>query len=287
MGPLGAAPRPPAATWDLAGRVVANGPVSQGLRVLDVELPRAIDFLPGQFAMLNLTGPARLVFRRPFSILATAGRTISFLYRAIGRGTSLMAGLAPGAAVECLAPLGQPFPAPAAATPPVLILAGGVGLPPLYAWFARYRRPADLACFGGRDLDDVPWDLVPPPWQVSVDRLDGAAARSVFHGLVTELALACVGEPGDATPRLVLACGPTPLLRAAARLARERGWPCRVSLEEHMGCGYGVCKGCVVPVRDPGPPGWRHATSCTEGPVFDAALIDWDRFGHAAAGGPA
>jgi dihydroorotate dehydrogenase electron transfer subunit len=126
---------------------------------------------------------------------------------------------------------------------------------------------------------------------VSVDRHEHVpAGRAAHHGLVTELALAELDRAGRARPRLVLACGPTPLLRAAALLARDRGWPCQVSLEEHMGCGYGVCKGCVVPVRlgEPGSDSWRNANSCTEGPVFDAELIDWERFGaHHATGGAA
>jgi dihydroorotate dehydrogenase electron transfer subunit len=275
-------------SWDLTGRVTANEAVSSGLLRLDVELPREVPFQPGQFAMINLTGPGQLVFRRPFSILALEGRSIAFLYRVVGRGTELMAGLRPGDALDCLAPLGRPFAAPAADTPPVVVLAGGVGLPPLHAWFARHGRPGDLACFGGRDGADVPWGLLPEPWQVSVDRdEDIPAGRRAHLGLVTELALAALGSEASG-PRLVMACGPTPLLRAAARLARERDWPCQVSLEEHMGCGYGVCKGCVVPVHDrQALAGWRNANSCTEGPVFDAADLDWDRFGAHHHGGTA
>ncbi len=278
-------------TWDLTGRVTANAPVSSGLLRLDVELPRSVTFEPGQFAMLNLTGAGQLVFRRPFSILASDGRTMSFLYRVVGRGTERLADLEPGEAVDCLAPLGKPFAAPDAATPPVVILAGGVGLPPLHAWLSRHGRPGDLACFGGRDGGDVPWSLLSDEWRVSVDRdVDIPAGRQAHHGLVTELALSELERDGDPGPRLVMACGPTPLLRAAAMLARDRDWPCLVSLEEHMGCGYGVCKGCVVPVRldGPGDSGWRNANSCTEGPVFDAADLDWERFGaHHATGGAA
>ena len=270
---------------------MANTAVSSGLLRLDLELPRPVDFAPGQFAMLNLTGAGQLVFRRPFSILANAGPVISFLYRIVGRGTVRLGELRPGEPVQCLAPLGRPFAAPGPDTPPVLILAGGVGLPPLHAWYARHGRPQDLACFGGRDGADVPWDLLPEPWRVSVDRLEAMpGGREAHHGLVTELGLAELERRGDPGPRLVLACGPTPLLRAAAALARERGWPCHVSVEEHMGCGYGVCKGCVVPVLQDAASGggWRNANSCTEGPVFDAASLDWDSFGahHATGGAP-
>ena len=274
------------ATWDLPGRVTANDVVSSGLRRLDVALPRAVPFAPGQFAMLNLSGAGRLVFRRPFSILAADGAAMSFLYRIVGRGTALLADVRPGDVVDCLAPLGHPFPRPDATTPPALVLAGGVGLPPLHAWHARWGRPDDILCFGGRDGADVPWTMLPDPWRISVDHdRDLAAGRTAFTGLVTQLAQEELARRADPGPRLVLACGPTPLLRAAATLARERGWPCHVSLEEHMGCGYGVCKGCVVPVLDDGPAGWRNAPSCTEGPVFDAADLDWARLGAAPDGG--
>jgi len=227
--------------------------------------------------MLNFVGPSQLVFRRPFSILSVADNTMSFLYRVVGRGTRQMAELRLGDSLQCLAPLGQPFPAPSDL--PVVILAGGVGLPPLHAWLKSHGRPGDVACFGARDGADVPWDLLKEGWHVSVDHLqDIPDGQRAYHGLVTEAALEAVGDQDG--PCHVLACGPTPLLEAAAKLASSRGWPCHVSLEEHMGCGYGVCKGCVVPVITDLAPGWRNATSCQEGPVFDAALLDWNRYIH-------
>jgi dihydroorotate dehydrogenase electron transfer subunit len=262
--------------WDLVGAVRRNGPVSDGLLRLDLGLPRDVAFAPGQFAMLNLVGPAEMVLRRPFSILASEGDEMSFLYRVAGRGTALLAAARAGDRVACLAPLGVSFPAPTSGLP-VLLLAGGVGVPPLHAWWARHRRPADLAFFGGRDGGDVPWDLL-EGWRVSIDRAggvpDGCAA---YVGLVTDLCLQDHARAGLTGPYQVLACGPTPMLRAAATMAAARGWPCLVSVEEHMGCGYGVCKGCVVPVHSAGDT-VRNAMSCEEGPVFDAASLAWDRF---------
>jgi dihydroorotate dehydrogenase electron transfer subunit len=179
-----------------------------------------------------------------------------------------------------LGPLGRPFPGLEEGTPVVLI-AGGVGLPPLAAWLARQSGPAGTkiqAFFGARDGADVPWDLLGDRWSVSVDEMrDVPEGRRAWQGLVTELVASCE-DLTDGVTRMVLACGPTPLLKAAARLAATRGWPCWLSLEEHMGCGYGVCKGCVVPVHDParGPEGRRNATCCEEGPVFNAADLAWD-----------
>jgi dihydroorotate dehydrogenase electron transfer subunit len=262
--------------------VTANAAVSQGLVRLDARFDRPLDFLPGQFAMLNLVGPAALVFGRPFSILASADGIVSFLYRVVGRGTAALRQLAPGDRLDCLGPFGRSFPVPAPAAP-ALLIAGGVGLPPLHAWLDRFGGPDDLAFFGGRDGGDVPWELLGDRWGVRVDDPGGVPERrAAWHGVVTGLAGERTAELSG--PRTVLACGPVPLLRAAAELARRRDWPCWLSLEEHMGCGYGVCKGCVVPVLAPDQAdGWRNATCCEDGPVFRADAIAWERYGVAAA----
>lgn len=261
------------------GVVISNEPVSSGLVRLDLELDLPIAFQPGQFAMLNLAGAASLVFSRPFSIFAAEGRRISFLYRMVGSGTIAMGALTAGDSMTCLGPLGRPFPQPET-DQPVVLIAGGVGLPPLAAWLARRNNDPGLeiqAFFGARDGADVPWDLLKDQWDVSVDSLgDVPDGRGAFEGLVTDLAANCRVFQ-DGRKRVVLACGPTPLLKAAARFAEERSWDCWLSLEEHMGCGYGVCKGCVVPVLDPdnGPDAQRNATCCEEGPVFNASVLAW------------
>jgi len=66
-----------------------------------------------------------------------------------------------------------------------------------------------------------------------------------------------------------------------------------------MGCGYGACKGCVIPVLTEMPAGlapgdvvapddaaWRNATCCQEGPVFNAEQIDWRRLVRSERTGP-
>ncbi len=252
------------------GVVAANRLVSSSFHRLDIDLGRPFTFRPGQFVMVNGAGPRALTFSRPFSILAAEGSVLSLLYRVVGRGTAELAAMAPGDAVSVLGPLGEPFPEPMAAQVTIL-LGGGVGLPPVHAWWRRWGRPGDVACFGARSGAEVPWDLLGDAWRVSVDDPDGLApGRRAEVGVVTTL-VPEAGELPATSPVVVLACGPLPLLRAAAALARARGWRCLVSLEEHMGCGYGVCKGCVVRVADGA--GERNATCCHDGPVFDAADV--------------
>jgi dihydroorotate dehydrogenase electron transfer subunit len=260
------------------GVVATNNRVSTGLILLEIDIDRELDFLPGQFAMLNLTGPQKRTFGRPFSILSCTGNRVGFLYRIVGGGTADLATLVPGREMTLLGPLGTPFPAPTDEQPAVL-LAGGVGLPPVLAWWHRYARPGDLAFFGGRDPGDLPADLLPESWALSVDEVGNTpSARPLWTGRVTELATKDLASQ-DRPTSMVLACGPLPLLAAAGRLAAEQRWDCFVSMEEHMGCGYGACKGCVIPVHSLDPVGenWRNATCCQEGPVFRSESILWDR----------
>lgn len=76
----------------------------------------------------------------------------------------------------------------------------------------------------------------------------------------------------DAHPDAVVAtCGPTPMMKAAASMARERGQACWLCLEEQMGCGAGVCRACVVAAAD----GSCMRTVCKDGPVFSLEEIDY------------
>jgi dihydroorotate dehydrogenase electron transfer subunit len=64
------------------------------------------------------------------------------------------------------------------------------------------------------------------------------------------------------------------MMAAVADLARQTCLPAQVSLETPMACGVGICFTCVASVRDDrGRSDYRR--TCIEGPVFDAARIDW------------
>lgn len=272
----------------LLARVRRNEPVSSGLLLLELEPEppaRATSaepdfYFPGQFVMLNRPGARAWTFGRPLSILDWDAGRLRFLYRVVGRGTAELAGLDPGAELTLLGPLGRPFPADTAGLTPVLI-AGGVGLPPVWSW--RMRRPGEdrervRAYFGARDRDDAPLSLLTEGWTVAVEKRPAEPDPALRRGLVTDVVRADLEGPEFDGACSVLACGPAAMLAAVRDLCAERNWDCWLSLEEHMGCGYGVCKGCVVPVVDAGAKdGWRPATCCQEGPVFASGELAWDR----------
>ena len=69
----------------------------------------------------------------------------------------------------------------------------------------------------------------------------------------------------------IFSCGPTPMLRAVAAVAKEFNLPCQVSLEEYMACAVGGCAGCVVKVETEDGPAMKRV--CVDGPVFEAASV--------------
>ena len=65
---------------------------------------------------------------------------------------------------------------------------------------------------------------------------------------------------------IVCACGPMPMLNAIAKICAQYEVPCRVSLEQRMGCGVGACVVCSCMTVRNGQE--LYARVCKDGPVF-------------------
>ena len=248
----------------------------------------------GQFAHLSCA--AELPLRRPLSIQRAdaASGTIEILYKVVGAGLERLAAAAPGERLSCLGPIGRGFE-PDPARPRSLLIGGGVGMPPvvflaetLHAQAAQGFRP--LALLGSEipfPFRERPSTLLVPGmpdgtiaahpllerWGVASRLASGAGFAGCFHGHVTELARQWLRtlSPAAQAEVAVYACGPTPMLAACARLAREFRVPCQVSLEEFMACAVGGCAGCTVEVATPAGPAMKRV--CVDGPVFDATAV--------------
>jgi dihydroorotate dehydrogenase electron transfer subunit len=225
---------------------------------------------PGQFAHVRILPLKEALLRRPFSIFQVSGVTLSILYKSIGRGTEALSRMGPGEELSLIGPLGHGFtvPAPAGETP--LLVAGGYGMAALYM-LAQRSAHKGIAFVGGRRRADIlcEEEFRALGWEVRATTEDGSHGE---QGLVTQ---ALLTELQRRTPgRKIFACGPTPMLKAVGRLAAKFKLPAELSLDEHMGCGIGVCLTCVVPIK--AGEGWEYQRSCTEGPVFDARQIAWE-----------
>jgi dihydroorotate dehydrogenase electron transfer subunit len=275
--------------------VVRNRPLTGGHFLLDLHAPRQAQATrPGQFAMVRLLEHSDVLLRRPMSIFDVKPRAIQdgestngapaeiiqLLYKIVGRGTRLMATLKPGDQVELLGPLGHGFfeeeylPV-AQAADEVLHVAGGIGIAALLLparQIAKTRLHQRLF-FGGRTCDDL---VGTEDFEGSVEAMvlateDGSKGHKGYVTGPLEKYLA--GHPKGKF--LLMACGPWAMLRATVDLAQRYGQPCLVSMENRMGCGLGVCLGCSIRVEGTGHAAYERV--CTEGPVFRAERVIWER----------
>jgi len=243
--------------WDDHRMVLLDREVRGERGVLVFEAPSLAEALrPGQF--LNLEAPGRLL-RRPMAPAVMAGKVLVFL-RARGPGTRALLGLAPGAEIRALGPLGNGFPLPRGRA---VLVSGGTGVGPLLFWarLLSSRGHEVLFLHGARDGSE---GFLLPYLRASGARVrffteDGSLGEL---GLPTDR-LSSVLRPGDT----LYAVGPEPMMAAAARVAAKMGLPAYVSLEAHMACGVGSCLSCRVELKS-GP-----AHVCRQGPVFPAEEV--------------
>jgi dihydroorotate dehydrogenase electron transfer subunit len=67
------------------------------------------------------------------------------------------------------------------------------------------------------------------------------------------------------------------MMKRVAEIAAQFKTRCLVSLEAPMGCGFGVCVGCVVAVNTGGPLDYgSYKRVCTDGSIFPAEAIRWE-----------
>ena len=192
------------------------------------------DMLPGQFVEVRVDGSPSTFLRRPISInyVDRAQNQLWLLVATVGEGTKTLATLQPGAVLNCVLPLGNGFTS--ASSGQKVLLVGGDLL--MLDEFKKYGR-------------------------VFTTTEDGSAGEKGFvtnHSILQQ-------EQFDR----ISTCGPTPMMKAVARLAREKGIDCEVSLENLMACGVGACLCCVEKTTE------GNLCVCKEGPVFNINRLLW------------
>ncbi len=235
--------------------------LAEGVYYLAVHAPKiAAAARPGQFVDIRILTGA-FILRRPVGVVAADRENgiVAFIYRVIGRGTRAMAKLKAGDTVNLLGPLGNGF---SMEHKHPLIVGGGMGLSPLFFYAAGMKGKADVL-MGGRSEEEVFWRslFAGIAKNIHITTDDGSVGTK---GFVTELLPKLLSEGSyDA----VVVCGPDPMMKAVAAIAKEKGTPCQVSLERRMGCGLGACLSCSIDTAH----GRRKV--CKDGPVFPAEEV--------------
>ena len=224
------------------------------------------DMLPGQFVEIRVDGSPSTFLRRPISInfVDKANNELWLLVAAVGDGTKKLAQLQAGDLLNCLLPLGNGFTLPQHQDEKILLVGGGVGVAPLLYMGAEMQLKGCEPTFllGARTkVDLLMLDIFNRYGRVYVTTEDGSEGEKGFvtnHSILEQ-------EQFDR----ISTCGPTPMMKAVARLAKDKGIACEVSLENLMACGLGACLCCVEKTTE------GNVCVCKDGPVFDVQRLLW------------
>ena len=252
----------PAANYNAA--VLANGAAGENVMLLTARWDETTPAPAcGQFYMLRAWKAEEApLLSRPISVhrFDREKKEISFLYEVRGTGTQKLAALRPGDTVALTGPSGRGFPVYGTLGGAVALVGGGIGTAPMY------QVTRELAAAGVRPdvffgFRDAPYCMEEYRSIANLVKVSTDTGAVGFHGFVTQLY-----DPADYDA--VLVCGPTVMMKNAARLCAEKGTPCFVSLEKKMACGIGACLGCTCETKS-----GEGKSVCKNGPVFDATEV--------------
>lgn len=250
-------------------KVIENNRLSDSYSLLKLtpmvgELP---DIYPGQFVQVQVKNSATTYLRRPISVhfVDYATSQLWLLVRRAGEGTEGIIKSEVGSTLNLVLPLGGMFDTPSKKDARLLLIGGGVGVAPMLYFGAYlvnegYKPEFLLAAKSEADLLQI--DEFKKYGTVHISTDDGSVGE---RGLVTQHSV-LKSDNLD----FIYCCGPMPMMKGVAAIAKELNVECEVSLENLMACGVGACLCCVEDTVDSG-----HVCVCTEGAVFNIKRLKW------------
>lgn len=210
----------------------------------------------GQFINIKLDG---LYLRRPISVCDKDDKSVTIIYKVVGKGTEQMAKMSPGEQLDVLTGLGNGYDLSLSGDKP-LLLGGGVGVPPLYLLAKQLKNQGKnvSVVLGFNTKSEVFYEdeFKKLGCNVTVTTVDGSYG---VKGYVTN------AYPNEYT--YFYTCGPEPMLKSVYKTTVTSG---QMSFEERMGCGFGACMGCSCKTIT----GYKRI--CKDGPVMKKEEILWE-----------
>lgn len=222
---------------------------------------------PGQFVEMRVDCAPHTYLRRPISIhdVDFQNNAITLLIQEIGEGTRILCNLVKQDVVNMIYPLGNGFTLPDDKGENVLLIGGGVGIAPML-YFGKVLKNKNIRNTFLAGFKTAKETALLSHYNETFERIcittnDGSSGQK---GFVTDHDV-WEKEKFDR----IYACGPLPMMKAVAKIARERGVWCEVSLENTMACGIGACLCCVENTKD------GNVCVCKDGPVFNINKLLW------------
>jgi dihydroorotate dehydrogenase electron transfer subunit len=238
--------------------IKGNQAVAPGCYLLSLEGDASAVAASGQFVQLALPGR---YLRRPISICDYDARHLLLLYKVVGAGTDQLSEMKVGEQIEVISGLGNGF-CPENTAQKALLVGGGMGVAPLYR-LAKDLLAAGKAVhviLGFNTAAEVCLETEFKALGVDVTISTADGSKGV-KGFVTD-AIQTLAQDYD----YFYTCGPMVMMKAVCQLCPTEG---EASLEERMGCGFGICYGCTIKTAK----GAKRV--CADGPVFAKGDLLW------------
>lgn len=256
----------------IKGQIISQTEIAEDIYDMWIETELAETAGAGQFVCLYPLGESTLL-PRPISICESDRETgrLRLVYRAAGKGTREFSRYHTYKKIQILGNLGNGFPLEAARGKRVLLMGGGIGIPPMLQTAKDLKAEGSCASvtavLGYRNSQTFLKEDLEQYASVYTASEDGSEG---VKGNVMD-AIKAYGLEGD----VIMACGPMPMLRAIRQYAMEQGIEAYISLEERMACGVGACLGCVCKTKEKDSHSHvNNARICTDGPVFRAEDVE-------------
>jgi dihydroorotate dehydrogenase electron transfer subunit len=236
--------------------IIENTPLTDSVMRMRLRGDTSEITRPGTFVNIKLDG---LYLRRPISVCDVEGDVLTIIYKVVGHGTEQMREMTEGK-LDVLTGLGNGYDTEKSGEK-VMLLGGGVGVPPLYMLAKRLIAEGKKVhvVLGFNTASEVFYEkeFAALGATVTVTTVDGS------HGTKGFVTTAMEGSDYS----YFYTCGPEPMLKAIYKAATTSG---QFSFEERMGCGFGACMGCSCKTVT----GYKRI--CKDGPVLEKEEILWE-----------
>ncbi len=235
---------------------------------------KAFDYIPGQFAEVNVIGKGE----SPIGIASspTEEGTIKFTIKRMGTVTSAVHGAELGDTIGIRGPMGNGWPMEELKGKNIVVIGGGFAFSTLrslilYVLDEKHRKDYGniTVIYGNRNSAEVLYREVLEEWEkrddieivLTIDGPEDTWTRKV--GYVAAVVKEVAPSPDNA---VAIICGPPIMIRTAQNELLKLNWKDEQilnSLEMRMKCGVGKCGRCNI--------GSKYV--CIDGPVFSVAEL--------------
>jgi len=250
--------------------VVSQEQLADGIFSLWLKTEASQTAKPGQFISMYTNDGSKLL-PRPISIceIDKEEGLLRMVYRVTGEntGTEQFSKLVAGDTVPVIGPLGNGFPLEKCEGKKVFLMGGGIGVPPILELAKQMQCEKKQIVVGYRDSQTFLKEQFEANGELYISTEDGSIGTkgNVMHAIAENKLEADV----------IMACGPTPMLRAIKNYAESNGIECYISLEERMACGIGACLACVCKSKEKDHHSNVHNKRiCKDGPVFLSTEVE-------------